>query len=76
MSNKMSVFEARQELDALVDDLDPVSRWMLVKTARRLRDGQEKYGCWEAGGRDYLQEAWEEAVDLGHYLLARINKDG
>lgn len=61
--------QARIELVRIWHQLEPQARSVLLKIARRLRAGQKEYGTMDVvgDGRNYFDEACEEALDFAVY---------
>ncbi len=65
----MSSSASAVELGTLWASLEPEAQAVLMDIARRLAAGQKEYGRMDVvnDGRDYFQEAAEEALDFAVY---------
>ena len=67
--------------DEIADTLDRLTgdELLLVRlSVERLAAGRQTYGQWNVAGdrRDMDREALEEAIDLSHYIAARLLQTG
>ena len=68
----------RDEIADTLDDLSGDELLLVRLSVERLTAGRRVYGQWNIAGdkRDMDREALEEAIDLAHYIAARLLQTG